>query len=251
MFELLESRCLAYNQPGFISEDPICIPHRFTTVRDQEIAGFLAATLAWGRRASILQSANRLLALMDESPHAFLMQHSPSDLKRFEGFVHRTFQSDDVLFFVYRLTELYRSGSSLQSLFEDGFKQEGSAMGAISRAHQAFFTLPHLPRTRKHFSNPNKGSAAKRLHMYLRWMCRKDNAGVDLGIWDAIPMSHLQMPLDVHTGNVGRALGLLNRAANDRKAVEELTASLSQFDPNDPVKYDFALFGMGVEGYQF
>lgn len=250
LFELLESRVVLYNRPDFIPDDPISIPHRFSTPEDQEIAGFLAATLAWGRRASILQSADRLLQVMDNSPYAFLMHHTESDLKRFEGFVHRTFQTDDALFFISRLAELYRGKSSLQALFGNGYTEAGSAMGAITAAHQVFFASDHLPRTRKHFSNPAKGSAAKRLHMYLRWMCRKDDAGVDLGIWDAIPPSELQLPLDVHTSNVGRQLGLLTRAANDRKAVEEITNALCAFDPHDPIKYDFALFGMGVEGVQ-
>lgn len=246
---LLNAKVQAFNQPGFIADDPVSLPHRYIDPVDIEVSGFLAATIAWGNRKTILNSASKLCALMDDAPRQFLLEHTPKDLRRFEGFVHRTFNGDDALFFIGRLAQLYRRGSGLEDLFTSSFAQHDNLAEAIGAAKDAFFDAPHLERTRKHFSDPRKGSAAKRLNMYLRWMVRDDQAGVDFGQWKGIPMSALRMPLDVHTGNVARHLGLLTRKQNDWKAVEELTAALTKFDPEDPVKYDFALFGMGaVEG---
>lgn len=235
------------NKIDFIEYDPISIPHRFTTNQDIEIAAFFSAILAWGQRKTIINKTNTIMSLMDESPYQFLMQHQEKDLKKMIGFVHRTFQDVDLIYFIDFLKRHYANYDSLESAFlignRDGFKVSES----LSHFKKYFFDSPHsLKRTQKHVSSPASGSTCKRLNMFLRWMVRKDDNGVDFGLWKNIPMSALKIPLDVHVENYARQLGLLHRKQRDWKAVEELTENLKAFDPLDPVKYDFALFGMGV-----
>ena len=242
----LEEKVSQYNRPGFIQDDPIFVPHRFAEKADREIAGFLSATLAWGRRKSIVNNGMRLMRLMDNSPSDFVRRFSEKDLQRFNGFVHRTFCATDLSFFLYSLKNIYQNYGGLEAVFHEGASRGSGLKDGICYFREVFFCLPHPARTLKHVSNPAAGSAAKRLNMFLRWMIRKDEGGVDFGIWDAFEPRDLYCPLDVHSGRVARRLGLLCRKQNDWKAVEELTASLKQLDADDPVRYDFALFGMGV-----
>ena len=242
--DFLESRADFYNRPSFITDDPISIPHLFTKKEDIEIAGFLSATIAWGNRKTILNNARRLMAMMDDSPHAFILHAGPSDFRPFLNFVHRTFNGDDCLFYITSLQNIYRAGDSLETLFGD-FSEAG-ALNGIMNFRTRFLSCEHLVRSEKHVANPAAGSAAKRMNMYLRWMVRSDDHGVDFGIWKKINPASLICPLDVHAGRVARQLGLLKRDQNDWKAAVELTENLRSFDPMDPVKYDFALFGLGV-----
>ena len=241
----LDSKVNQYNNPSFIDTDPISIPHQFTRKEDIEISGFLAATIAWGNRKSIIKNANRMVELMGESPYDFVMNHDEKHLEPLLGFVHRTFNGRDFIGFINGLRHIYLHHSGLEGVFTN-YQAKDSLQAAITKFKELFFEADLLPRTQKHISNPLKGSSAKRINMYLRWLVRKDNAGVDFGLWESIPASSLSCPLDVHSGNVARKLGLLNRKQNDAKAVKELDASLRQLDPTDPVKYDFALFGLGV-----
>jgi len=241
----LDEKVEQYNAPSFIPHDPIQIPHRFSLSEDIEIASFLTATIAWGQRVTIINNANRLMAWMDESPADFILHHKPIERSPFDQFVHRTFNGDDAVFFLASLQNIYKNHGGLRQVFVDGFKK-GDAGVAISHFREVFFGVDHLKRSQKHVSNPAKGSSAKRLNMFLRWMVRKDTKGVDFGLWNKIPTSKLMLPLDVHTGNVSRKLGLLKRKQSDWKSVEELTANLRKFDAEDPIKYDFALFGLGA-----
>jgi uncharacterized protein (TIGR02757 family) len=240
--DVLDHEFNKYNRISFIDEDPISIPHQFTEKQDIEISGLLAATIAWGNRISIVKNANRLIGLMDLAPYDFVMNHSLSDLSRFKSFVHRTFNPIDLEFFILGLKNIYTKHESLENVFTH---PDGIKMG-IEKFRTAMFETIHKPRSEKHISSPLKGSAAKRLNMYLRWMVRTDKRGVDFGIWKKIKPSQLYIPLDIHTGNVGRQFGLLTRKQNDWKAVNELTNALKRFDSTDPIKYDFALFGIGV-----
>lgn len=245
----LDAKVKQYNTLAFIDDDPIAIPHAFTKKEDVELAGFFAATIAWGNRKSIMRNARRLMELMDNAPHEFILHHNNHDLEVFKGFAHRTFQEVDLIYFVRRLQQLYKAHGSLEELFMPR-PDEKSMHHTLSRFHSLFFDTPHPKRTTKHIANPAKKSAAKRLHMFLRWMVRQDAAGVDLGIWKSISPRILSCPLDVHSGNVARSLGLLKRKQNDLAAVCELDEELRKLDPNDPVKYDYALFGLGVfEGF--
>jgi uncharacterized protein (TIGR02757 family) len=247
--EFLDEKVDLYNRPSFIESDPISIPHQYTKKQDIEIAGFLAATIAWGNRKMILRNANRIMELMGNSPFDFIMNHKESHLKRIDGFVHRTFNSDDLIYFIKALQYIYKGKNGLEAIFNE-YSTKDSLQPAIHELKNIFFALPHSGRTTKHLSDPNKGSAAKKLNMYLRWMIRKDNRGVDFGIWKSISPSILSCPLDVHSGNVARKLGLIIRNQNDSKAVSELDINLRKMDNQDPVKYDFALFGLGVfEGF--
>lgn len=243
--EFLDEKVEFYNRPKFIESDPIQIPHLFTRKEDIEIAGFLVATIAWGNRKSIIKNGTKLMDLMDQSPFEFLMQHTESDLKRFHGFVHRTFNSDDLTYFVRSLRSIYTDHDGLESAFAK-HATASSMQPAIHEFKKLFFSLPHLSRTQKHVSDPLKNSAAKRINMYLRWMVRPGNTGVDFGLWTSLSPSQLSCPLDVHSGNVARKLKLLQRKANDGRALAELDSALRKLDPLDPVKYDFALFGLGV-----
>lgn len=234
-----------YNRVSFIDDDPIQIPHRFSRLEDVEISGLLTATIAWGQRKTILKNANHLMDIMGQSPYEFVMNASAEDLRDLQ-FVHRTFNAEDLRYFIESLRSIYLKNKSLEGLFIPK-KKEKDNFSAIQRFREYIVQNADPGRTAKHIANPAKGAASKRIHMYLRWMVRKDDRGVDFGLWERIPMSKLSCPLDVHTGVNARALGLLTRKQNDRKAVEELDQSLRQLDPQDPVKYDFALFGMGVD----
>ena len=245
MKEFLDEYVELYNKPSFIESDPISIPHQFTKKQDIEIAGFLAATIAWGNRKMILRNANRMMEILDHSPFEFIMNSSNNEMEMIKSFVHRTFNSTDLIYFLKALKHIYRYKGGLETIFTT-HKTSDSLQPAIHEFHKIFFELPHEKRTERHVSDPFKGSAAKKLNMFLRWMVRKDKFGVDFGIWDKINPSMLYIPLDLHSGNTARRLGLLSRKMNDWKAVEELTEILREFDPTDPVKYDFALFGLGV-----
>jgi uncharacterized protein (TIGR02757 family) len=243
--EFLETKVTEYNTPSFIESDPISIPHQFTRKEDIEISGFLAATIAWGNRKSIIKNANHMIELMGDSPYDFVMEHTEQQLEPLQGFVHRTFNGTDFIGFIHGLKHIYTVHNGLEGVFTK-YQEPGTLQPAIAKLKELFFEAEHIPRTQKHVSNPLKNSAAKRLNMYLRWLVRKDNAGVDFGLWRSIPANALSCPLDVHSGNVARKLGLLQRKQNDAKAVVELDNSLRRLDPVDPVKYDFALFGLGV-----
>jgi uncharacterized protein (TIGR02757 family) len=246
MKQFLEEKYLQYNNPSFIPFDPISIPHRFTSRHDREISGFLVSAIAWGRRDLILRSADILLEAMDNAPYEFVMTAGTKDLKRVSRFVHRTFNGTDCSYFMRGLRRIYSDFGSMEDVVLEGMNRSGSLKEGISHLRQYFFCECHEQRTEKHFADVTGGAAGKRLNMFLRWMVRKDNRGVDFGIWKRIDPSVLYIPLDLHSGNTARKLGLLTRKMNDWKAVEELTAVLREFDPADPVKYDFALFGLGV-----
>lgn len=242
----LERKTAEYNRPEFIANDPVSIPHLFSNKEDREIAGFLAATIAWGQRPTIVRNGMRLMDLMSHSPHEFVMNAGPKDLASLRKFVHRTFNGTDLVNFVRCLRNLYQHHGGMEAVFNSALKEETKMMNAIAAFRKVFFSIRHDKRTEKHVSDPSRGSSAKRINMFLRWMVRKDAGGVDFGAWKSIPPATLMIPLDVHVGNVARSLHLLHRKQDDRKAVEELTAVLRQFDPLDPVKYDFALFGVGI-----
>jgi len=245
LFELLETKYKQYNQPEFIETDPIQIPNLFTKKQDIEIAGFFAATLAWGQRTTILKNANQLMSWMDHAPYDFILNFENYDLRIFENFKHRTFNGEDCISFLKAFQYIYRNFESLENAFFPSDSNHNIPEN-ISNFKKLFFSLPHQNRTEKHIADPMKSSAAKRINMFLRWMVRQDEHGVDFGIWKAVKPSELFCPLDTHAGNVARKLGLLNRWQDDWKSVEELTTQLRKFDKNDPVKYDFALFGLGV-----
>ena len=238
----LDEKVDEFNTSDFVQDDPICIPHQFDLKEDIEIIGFLVATIAWGKRQMIIKNGNNLVDIMGNQPHDFILNASQNDLKDLK-FVHRTFNLIDLTYFINALQEIYKNGSSLEELFS---KSNGGMQHKIAGFRDTFLSFGHEKRTEKHISNPLKNSSAKRLNMYLRWMVRQDKKGVDFGIWNQIKPYELYCPLDVHTGNVGRKLGFITRKANDWKALEELMIHLRKMDINDPVKYDFALFGLGV-----
>ncbi|TRZ45445.1 TIGR02757 family protein [Robertkochia solimangrovi] len=243
--EFLDEKADFYNNPDFITSDPIQIPHKFRLKEDIEISGFLAATIAWGNRKSIINNAEKMMELMGDSPYDFIMNHKEEHLERLLPFVHRTFNGHDLIQFTKSLQHIYKYHGGLEMVFV--FDEDTASMQEqISKFKELFFETEHLERSKKHISDPAKGSAAKRINMFLRWMARKDNKGVDLGIWKTIDPAHLSCPLDVHSGGVARKLGILKRKQNDAKALKELDDSLRALDPSDPVKYDFALFGLGV-----
>jgi uncharacterized protein (TIGR02757 family) len=242
----LEEKYLQYNNPSFIECDPISIPHGFSERNDREISGFLTAAIAWGRRDLILRSSRLMLDLMDNSPYEFVMTANEDELLRFSHFVHRTFNGEDCIYFIRGLRYIYSNFGSMEEVILKGMKTSGSVREGLSNLRLIFFSLPHATRNEKHFADVMGGAAGKRLNMFLRWMVRKDHFGVDFGIWNRIDPANLYIPLDLHSGNTARKLGLLTRKMNDWKAVEELTGILREFDPADPVKYDFALFGLGV-----
>lgn len=247
--EFLDAKVDAYNHPRFIESDPIQIPHQFSLKEDIEISGFLTATIAWGNRKSIINNAKRMMDLLDNTPYDFVLNHEDVDLEKLKPFVHRTFNSDDFIQFINSLKHIYTKHNGLESVFTT-HAHNASLQDAIHEFKKVFFEIPHLQRSTKHVSDPLKNSAAKRINMYLRWMVRQDLNGVDFGIWKSLSPSQLSCPLDVHSGNVARKLKLLKRKQNDAKALLELDKSLRKLDPNDPVKYDFALFGLGVfEGF--
>lgn len=243
--EFLDEKVIQYNNPKFIESDPIQIPHLFSIKEDIEIAGFLTATIAWGNRKSIIKNAKNMMNFFGNSPYDFVINHKPHHLNTIEHFVHRTFNTDDFKYFIAALQHIYKNHNGLENVFSK-YSISNSTQPAIHQFKKVFFELPHLTRTTKHISDPLKGSAAKRINMFLRWMVRNDTVGVDFGLWKSLSPALLSCPLDVHSGNVARKLGLLNRKQNDAKALAELDTSLRKMDKNDPVKYDFALFGLGV-----
>jgi uncharacterized protein (TIGR02757 family) len=247
--KLLIDRALYYNSKEFITSDPIKIPHCFVLDEDIEISAFLVSTIAWGNRTMILRNGEKLMNLLNGSPYEFLIHANEKEWNKFRGFVHRTFNSDDLIQFLYSLKKIYLIDGGLRTVFYNGFKIENSVESAIRYFRTEFIKDFKIKRTYKHIPDIDKGSAAKRLNMFLRWMVRNDNCGVDFGIWKQIPASSLLIPLDVHVANVARSLGLLKRKQNDWKAVIELTEQLKIIDKNDPVQFDFALFGMGVNNF--
>lgn len=254
----LDEKVIQYNTRDFIDSDPVQIPHLFSQKEDIEIAGFLAATIAWGNRKMIIKNAHRMMELMGNAPYDFVLSHQEKDLKDLTSFVHRTFNGQDFIVFVKGLQHIYKNHNGLEAVFAQN-QEPLSMQKSIHEFKKVFFDtsdsemakqIPNAGRTQKHISDPLNNSAAKRINMYLRWMVRQDNKGVDLGIWKSISPAALSCPLDVHSGNVARKLGLLLRKQNDGKALAELDTQLRILDPNDPVKYDFALFGLGVfEGF--
>jgi uncharacterized protein (TIGR02757 family) len=251
--DFLDEKVELYNNPNFIESDPVQIPHLFTLKEDIEIAGFLSATIAWGNRKMIIKNSHRMMDLMGNAPYDFVMSHSEKDLEQLESFVHRTFNGQDFSTFISSLQHIYRNHGGLEAVFTQPQSQGRDTASTQKNIHEfkkIFFEIPHQYRTQKHISDPLNNSAAKRINMYLRWMIRQDNKGVDLGIWKNISPAALSCPLDVHSGNVARKLGLLTRKQNDGKALAELDLQLRILDSADPVKYDFALFGLGVfEGF--
>ncbi|WP_029033257.1 TIGR02757 family protein [Salinimicrobium terrae] len=243
--EFLDFKVDQYNTAEFIETDPVQIPHLFSKKEDIEISGFLTATISWGNRKSILKNANSLIGLLEYAPYDFVQNHSETDLEKLEKFVHRTFNGGDLIYFITAFQNIYREHQGLEHIFSKHSSKD-SLQPAIHEFKKIFFELPHEKRTEKHVSDPLKNSAAKRINMFLRWMVRNDSRNVDLGIWKSLSPAQLSCPLDVHSGNVARKLGLLKRKQNDAKALAELDTNLRKLDRQDPVKYDFALFGLGV-----
>ncbi len=243
--EYLDAKVALYNHPDFLESDPIQIPHRFSKKEDVEISAFLTATIAWGNRKSIIRNAAILMDLLDGSPFEFVTEHSEGDLTSLKHFVHRTFNADDLACFLKGLRHIYVNHGGPESLFSSQATAT-SLQPAITSFKKLFFEIEHPSRSLKHISDPGRGSAAKRINMFLRWMVRQDSNGVDFGLWKSIPPRLLSCPLDVHSGRVARTLGLLVRKQNDAKAVLELDCSLRKMDTEDPVKYDYALFGLGA-----
>ncbi len=244
--EFLNEKYLQYNNTDFIVSDPVLIPHQFSEPRDIEIAAFLTATIAWGQRKTIISNALRLMKLMGNRPYEFIANAGKEEFSLLQNFIHRTFNGIDTIYFIKSLKNIYSNYGGLKEVFERNYAFTGNLKETIIQFRKIFTELSIPERTQKHISNVDKNAPAKRINLFIRWMVRKDNHGVDFGIWNKIPASALFIPLDVHTGKVARALGLLLRKQNDWKAVEELTEKLRQFDPNDPVKYDYALFGLGI-----
>lgn len=247
--DLLEHLHDKYNRQEFIEADPISIPHSFTLRDDREVAGLLSATIAWGNRKAIVRSARRMMSYMDDAPADFVRNASAKELAHLQSYVHRTFNGQDFTDFVLGMRHIVEQYGGIGNFFENSYTQSEDMTKVLSDFRREFFATPHNPHCEKHLSSIDKGAACKRLNMYLRWFVRCDDRGVDFGLWRQIPMSALYLPLDVHTGNMGRALGLLRRKQNDWKATAEITASLREFDAEDPVRYDFSLFGAGIDGF--
>jgi uncharacterized protein (TIGR02757 family) len=264
LIDFLNAKVELYNQPSFIEDDPICIPHSFTKKQDIEIAGFFAAIFSWGNRTTIINKSKELMKLMDNAPYDFCLHHSSKEIKRLTGFTHRTYNATDLLYFIDFFKHHFTKHKSLETAFiphpqppESSSGQALSTSGeggntptvevALKHFHRYFFSLEHVPeRTKKHIATPERKSSCKRLNMFLRWMVRHDNKGVDFGIWKKIPQAQLICPIDVHVARVARRLGILKRKQTDWLAALELTVFLRTLDSKDPVKYDFALFGLGV-----
>ncbi|HEY0771914.1 MAG TPA: TIGR02757 family protein [Sphingobacteriaceae bacterium] len=246
--EFLDEKVDKFNHPGFIEDDPVSIPHQFRKKQDIEIAGLFAAVLAWGQRKTIIRKCRELMAMMGNEPHNFLLHHSVKDLKQLTSFKHRTFNTTDTLYFIESLKSYYSNHKSLEDAFLVSPDAETVEQGLIN-FHSVFFSLEHFPhRTKKHIPTPERKSTCKRINMYLRWMVRNDNKGVDFGIWKKISPAQLICPCDVHVDRVGRRLKLIKRKQTDWLTALELTANLRKLDSLDPVRYDFALFGLGIEG---
>lgn len=245
LIEFLDEKAALYESPKFIGTDPIQIPHQFSKKEDIEIIGFLVATIAWGNRKSIIKNGNSLVELLDNSPYDFVLNHTEQDLERLQHFVHRTFNGNDLITFIKGLRHIYTNHYGLEAIFSS-YVMNNELQTAIHHFKKHFFEIEHEPRTLKHVSDPLKKSAAKRINMFLRWMVRPNTAGVDFGIWSSLSPAFLSCPLDVHSGRVARQLGLLKRKQNDAIALAELDKQLRRLDPIDPVKYDFALFGLSA-----
>jgi uncharacterized protein (TIGR02757 family) len=241
----LEEKAELYNNTQFIHTDPIQVPHQFSRREDIEISAFLTAILSWGRKPTIIANARKLVSMMPGGPYDFLMVAEDDDLAEFLPFVHRTFNGIDCIYFLKALQRVYMDSGGLGQIFQEGYALHGDMAGAVINFRERFFQHADPGRTSKHLPDLRRNSAGKRINMFLRWMVRRDDRGVDFGIWDQIPMSALHIPLDVHSGSVARKLGLLNRKQNDWKAVLELTSKLAELDNEDPVRFDFALFGLG------
>ncbi len=250
MNDTLETLYAKYNTPEFIEPDPISIPHSFSRKEDIEISGLLASTIAWGNRKAIVKSANRMMEYLGREPYNFVMNASAHDVESLKTFVHRTFSGEDFAAFILMIRGLCQKYGSIGAFFEGSYAQSKDIRVTLAQFRTEFFSSEHNSHADKHISSITKGAACKRLCMYLRWMVRKDGNGVDFGLWNSIPASALYLPLDVHSGNIGRRLGLLKRRQNDWKAVEEITANLRLLDPSDPTRFDFALFGAGINGEQ-
>jgi len=244
--EFLEEKYHQYNTKAFIDSDPIQIPHQYNRTQDIEIAAFLTAAISWGRRSQIIKKAEEFLAFLDHQPYDFVKEASHDDIKRMRRFLYRTFQGVDAEYFISALQNIYQNHGGLRRVFEDGFRHKKSIFEVLIHFRMLFFSPDAPERTLKHIADVAKGASAKRLNLFLRWMVRADPSGIDFGIWKGIPASSLMIPLDIHTGTVARKLGLLTRKQNDWNAVEELTSRLRAFDSKDPVKYDYALFGLGI-----
>ena len=246
--KFLDTKVDEYNQPSFIKDDPVCVPHLFTKKQDIEIAGFFAAIFAWGNRTTIIQKSKQLMQFMEMKPHEFCIHHDVTDLKRLLEFKHRTFNATDLLYFIEFLKFHYSKNNSLESAFTSCMDNKDLTVeNGLSGFYEYFFSLPDVPlRTKKHIAAPERNSACKRLNMFLRWMVRKDDKGVDFGIWKNISPLQLICPIDVHVARVARHFKLLKRKQTDWQAALELTGNLRELDRKDPVKYDFALFGLGV-----
>ena len=247
--DLLEHLHDKYNRTEFIEPDPISIPHSFERAEDKEIAGFLAATIAWGNRKAIVKSARRMMSYMDNAPADFVRNASERELQHLQSYVHRTFNGQDFIDFVGCMRHIMEIHGGIGKFFESRYEQTQDMAQVLSDFRREFLAKPHNIHCEKHLSSIDKGAACKRLNMYLRWFVRRDERGVDFGLWQRIPMSALYLPLDIHTGNMGRALGLLSRKQNDWKATAEITAALREFDAEDPVRYDYSLFGAGIDGF--
>ncbi|MBR4996167.1 MAG: TIGR02757 family protein [Alistipes sp.] len=247
--DLLEHLHDKYNRTEFIEPDPISIPHSFSDKADREVAGLLAATIAWGNRKAIVKSARRMMQYMDNAPADFVRNASESDLASLKSYVHRTFNGQDFIDFVLGIRHITTHWGGIGNYFEQRYTTTQDMTQVLSDFRRDFFTHPHNPHCEKHLSSIDRGAACKRINMYLRWFVRHDDRGVDFGLWRKIPMSALYLPLDIHTGNMGRALGLLQRKQNDWKATDEITRSLREFNADDPTRYDYSLFGAGIDGF--
>lgn len=246
---LLEHLHDKYNNPDFIESDPISVPHTFSSRDDREVAGFLAATIAWGNRKAIVKSAHRMMHYMDDAPADFVRGASDAELACLQSYVHRTFNGGDLIDFVLAIRHICERWGGIGCCIESLYAATGDMARVLSEFRREFFSIEHRTRCEKHLSSIDKGAACKRLNMYIRWFVRRDDRGVDFGLWRSIPMSALYLPLDLHTGNMGRALGLIRRRQNDWKTTVEITEALREFDPEDPVRYDFSLFGAGIDGF--
>ena len=247
--ELLEHLHDKYNRQEFIEPDPISIPHSFSDRHDREIAVCLAAAIAWGNRKAIVKSARRMMNYMDNAPADFVRNASQQELAHLQSYVHRTFNGQDFTDFVLCMRHIMEQYGGIGEFFESRYEATQDMTKVLSEFRREFFSCNHNPHCEKHISSIDKGAACKRLNMYLRWFVRHDERGVDFGLWRKIPMSALYLPLDVHTGNMGRALGLLTRKQSDWKATAEITAALREFNAEDPVRYDYSLFGAGIDGF--
>ena len=243
--EFLDEKSYYYQNSDFIENDPIIVPHQYELKEDIEISAFLTATISWGRRKSIIEKALYMMNILGNEPYNFIMNHTEKDLKALSYYCYRTFNDLDLKFFIRSLKNVYTNHNGLESIFSS----DNNFLNIQDRIHNfrsIFFSIPHEKRTQKHVSDPYKGSAAKRINLFLRWMVRSKSSGVDFGLWNKIKPSQLSIPLDIHSGNVSRKLGILKRKQTDNIAVMELDKKLRSFDPYDPVKYDFALFGLGI-----